>query len=119
MLVEVVAPGMREQRIKDNTWISIVRPTEDDISELSGRFPTIHPLVLEDLRTPTIRPRVENYDHHLYMVLHFFAFVPGAEKSISHEVDFILMPNALITVQYDDIAAIENFWLDCEYLKAA
>lgn len=110
---------MRELKIKDITWISIVRPTEDDIRELGGRFPAIHPLVLEDLRTPTIRPRVENYDHHLYMVLHFFAFVPGIEKSVSHEIDFILMSNTLITVQYNDITVLENFWHDCEDLKMA
>ena len=108
---------MRELKIKDISWISLVRPTDDEIRELGERFPQIHPLVLEDLRTLTIRPRVENYDHHLYMVLHFPVFVPGTEKSISHEIDFILMSDRLITVQYDDIHILEEFWHECELGK--
>lgn len=90
------------------------RPNKDDINELQARFPQIHPLILEELLTPTIRPRVENYDHHLYMVLHFPKFIPGIEKSVAHELDFILMQNILITVHYDDIEIMENFWHECE-----
>lgn len=110
---------MRELKIKDISWISIVRPTDDDIKELGKRFPQIHPLVLEELITPTIRPRVENYDHHLYMVLHFPKFVPGPEKSISYEFDFILLPEVIITVQYDEIKLVEDFWHKCEARNAA
>lgn len=105
---------MRELKIKNISWISLVRPTEDDIKELHERFPQIHPLILEELSTPTIRPRVENYDHHLYMVLHFPKFVPGAEKSVSYEIDFILMADVLVTVQYDNITTLEDFWHESE-----
>ena len=105
---------MRELKIGNINWISIVHPTEDDLREVQTRFPQIHPLVIEELRTPTIRPRVENYDHHLYMVLHFPKFVPGPEKSIAEEMDFILMSSVLITVQYDEIEMLEDFWHECE-----
>lgn len=92
----------------------MVRPTREDLQALGKRFPRIHSLVLEELLTPTIRPRVENYDYHLYMVLHFSKFTPGVEKSITSEVDFILLPDTIITVQYDAIPAVEDFWHTCE-----
>ncbi len=110
---------MRELKVKDTAWISLVRPTQEDIEELRKRFPQIHPLVLEELLTPTIRPRVENYDHHLYMVLHFPKFVPGPEKSISDEIDFILLPDTLITVQYTEIAITKDLWHACEDRRQA
>src|SRR3989344_2470266 len=110
---------MRELKIKDVTWIFLVKPSADDIKELGERFPQIHPLVLEELLTPTIRPRVENYDHHLYMVLHFPKFVPGPQKSVSYEMDFILMQEVLITVQYDNMELVNNFWHDCEIKNTA
>lgn len=109
---------MRELKIKDVTWISVIKPSAEDIKELGERFPQIHPLVLEELLTPTIRPRVENYDHHLYMVLHFPKFVPGPEKSITYEIDFIMLTDALITVQYDEIKLVEDFWHECEARNA-
>jgi len=105
---------MRELKIKEISWISLVRPTADDIKELRERFPEIHPLILEELLTPTIRPKVENYDHYLFMVLHFINFIPGAEKSISYEFDFILMPKVIITTQYEDVPVLEEFWHECE-----
>lgn len=110
---------MRELRVKDVIWISVVQPMEDDIRMLGERFSQIHPLVLEELRTPTIRPRVENYDHHLFMVLHFPKFTPGVEKSTSSEIDFILLPDTLITVHYDPIAILEDFWHASESKKIA
>lgn len=110
---------MRELKVGNITWVSLVKPDHEEIKELGQAFPQIHPLVLEELFTPTIRPRVENYDHHLYMVLHFPKFIPGVEKSIASEIDFILMQDTVITVQYDSIPVLENFWHECEEQKVA
>ena len=62
---------IKELQIKNTSWISITRPTREDIDTLRSQFPDIHPLVLEDLRTPTIRPFTENYERELYLVMHF------------------------------------------------
>lgn len=110
---------MRELKIGSIKWISLLKPDTEEIKELGKEFPQIHPLVLEELLTPTIRPRVENYDHHLYMVLHFPKFIPGFEKSIANEIDFILMQDTVITIQYDDIPILEDFWHECEEQKVA
>lgn len=108
---------LREQKIKNVTWISLVKPGRADLKELKEKFPQIHPLILEDLETPTIRTRVENYDNHLYMVFHFPVFMEEERKTVSQEVDFILMTDAIITVQYDEIPLTENFWHECENAK--
>ena len=34
----------------------------------------IHPLVAEELRSPTLRPKVDLYDNFIYLILHFPAF---------------------------------------------
>jgi len=110
---------MRELKVGNIKWISFLKPSPEEIKEFGTQFPQIHPLLLEELLTPTIRPRVENYDHHLYMVLHFPKFIPGFEKSIANEIDFILMQDVIITVQYDSIPILEDFWHACEEQKIA
>lgn len=105
---------IREQKIKNVTWISIISPGMEEVNTLKERFPETHPLVLEELLTLTIRPQVENYENHLYMVLHFPKFIHGPEKSVSYELDFILLQEALVTVQYDEIDIVENLWHECE-----
>ena len=106
---------MRELKLKGTTWISVVRPRERDVQELHKRFPKIHSLVLEDIDSPTIRSsHVESFDDHLYVVLHFPNFIEEAKKTIAREIDFILMNDTLITVQYDLLPIVENFWNECE-----
>lgn len=109
---------IREQRIKNVSWISLAEPTEADIRELNSRFPEIHELVLEELLTPSIRQRVENYESYLYMVLHFPILEGGQGKTVSREIDFILMPDTMITVQYGGIDPLEDFWHACEGKEA-
>jgi len=109
---------MRELTINKTSWISLVKPSYEEIKELGARFPQIHPLVLEELLTPTIRQRVENYENHLYLVLYFPNFMEEVKKTVSREVDVILMPEVMITVQYGAISALEDFWHECETAKA-
>ncbi|MBI4225225.1 MAG: magnesium transporter CorA family protein [Candidatus Sungbacteria bacterium] len=110
---------MRTIKLNNISWISLIRPSQDDIRELHSEFPEIHPLVIEELITPTIRPRVEHYEHHLYMVLHFPKVMPDGETITTREMDFILMKNALITVQYDDTLMLNEFMHECEHAEAA
>lgn len=110
---------MREQKLNNITWISIVRPDEQELKTLEERLPQIHPLVLEELRSPTIRPsQVESYDHHLFMVLHFPNFLEGIKRTVNCEVDFIVFADTLITVQYESIPLMEGAWLEYENEKS-
>ena len=110
---------MRELKINKTSWVSLAKPAKEDIDELRARFPSIHPLVLEELTTPTIRQRVENYESHLYMVLYFPNFIEETNKTVTREIDFILMKDTLVTVQYGDFPPLEDFWHECETEKAA
>lgn len=106
---------MRELTVGDTTWISLSRPTDADIRSLRERFPEIHPAVLEDLASPTIRPSdAERYDDHLYLVLHFPDFNEQKRVTVANELDIIMMPRTLITVHYDDIPVLEKFWQERE-----
>lgn len=108
---------MREITINSTTWISVARPNEEEIAELKKRFPDVHPLIFEELLTSTIRPRVENYGSHLFLVLHFPSFLRDHSKTISREIDFILTEDTLLTAHYDPIGELDDFWHDCQYGK--
>src|SRR3989344_1986809 len=99
---------IKELQIKNTSWILITRPTREDIDTLRSQFPDIHPLVLEDLRTPTIRPFTENYERELYLVMHFPILVSDKNKVNTREIDFILRKKAVITVQYEQIPELEE-----------
>jgi len=104
---------MQKIRIKNLTWIDIVDPKKDDIDYLRQTF-NLHPVVLNELIIPTLRPKVEHYDHYLYMVLHFPIYHPKEKTSKSMEIDFLITPTTLITVRYGKIQPLSEFWKKCE-----
>ncbi|MEK7576432.1 MAG: magnesium transporter CorA family protein [Patescibacteria group bacterium] len=90
------------------TWIDIENPTEQDITGLTKKFP-IHPLAMQEILTITHRPKLEDFDDHLYLVLHFPVFDPKSGATLSREIDFIIFPYNLITVHYDDVPQLDDF----------
>ncbi|MEL6272803.1 MAG: CorA family divalent cation transporter, partial [Chloroflexota bacterium] len=53
------------------TWTNIVHPTPDDVNTLRVDYPFIHPLNFEDMLSPMERPKLDEDDNYLYIVLHF------------------------------------------------
>lgn len=90
------------------TWIDIENPTEKDISGLIKKFP-IHPLAVQEILSITYRPKLEDFDDHLYLVLHFPVFDPKTNATVSREIDFVIFPYNLITAHYDDIPQLDGF----------
>jgi len=104
---------MQKIQIQNINWIDIVDPGKKDIEDLRKNF-NFHPLVLNELLVPTLRPKVEHYDYYLYMVLHFPIYHPKDKTSKSVEVDFLITSNTLITVRHGKIQPLQEFWQKCE-----
>ncbi|MEK7149181.1 MAG: CorA family divalent cation transporter [Patescibacteria group bacterium] len=90
-------------------WVKITNPTERDVKDIEEEF-HIHPLVLKEFFIPTIRPKVEVYENHLYMVMHFPIFNAKERKTHALEIDFVLFKDTIITMSYQDITPLEEFW---------
>ena len=58
----VEAPGLR--------WINIERPRQVDLAWLAEHY-EFHPLDYEDVISRNQRPKVDEYDDYLFIVLHF------------------------------------------------
>jgi magnesium transporter len=88
---------------KSLIWIDLENPTQDEVKSLMQKY-SIHPMVAEELLKPTVRPRMEIYKDFIYLILHFPVFDHNQKTSISHEIDFIMGKNFLITAHYKEIS---------------
>jgi len=104
---------MEKIQIQNLTWIDIVDPDKRDIEYLKEIF-DFHPVVLKELLSPTLRPKVEHYDGYLFMVLHFPIYHPPEKTTKSMELDFLITESALITVRYATIQPLQDFWKKCQ-----
>ncbi len=78
------------------TWINIEDPTSEDVLFLKEKF-NLHPLVLSEFTSPSQRPRAEEFDNCLYIVLHIPLFNQRTELSYSGELDIVITKNHVIT----------------------
>lgn len=92
------------QKMGAITWVDVLSPTNDEILQLQKSY-RINNEVTHDLMNPTLVPRVDECDEHLYTVLHFPANKHSHQEN-SQEIDFIVGENYLITVRYDTIDSI-------------
>jgi len=104
-------------KTKKVSWIDIKNPSKKDLNYLKKNF-KFHPVTLGELLTPTLRPKVEHYDHYLYMVVHFPAYNTRKKTTESVEIDFLITSNVLITVHYEEFSPLKEFWGKSQLDKA-
>jgi magnesium transporter len=78
-------------------WADLAAPTIPDTLLLSDTF-KFHPLSVEDARAAIHSPKIEAYDGYLYAILHGIDFASGQKGFATHDVDFFIGPNYLVTV---------------------
>lgn len=97
---------------KNFIWTHLNKPTADDVMEIAKNR-NLHPRVADELLHPTFRPKVEQYNTYLYLILHFPKY-DARDSSHGYEIDFIIGKNFIITAQYTNMAVLENFVSACE-----
>lgn len=108
---------METIKSKAGIWHNIYRPTKENINWLREHF-NFHELTLAELAKPTIRPKVQKYDSYLYLVLHFPIFDEQERKTYPREIDFIVTKKALITISYESVPPLEQFFRRCALDKS-
>ena len=78
-------------------WADVAEPDEADGVVLREVF-GLHELVVEAAFKRETNPKVEPYDHYLYIVLHGINFDAIEHRFDTHETDFFLARNFLVTV---------------------
>src|SRR3712207_5786666 len=103
--VEIVeAPGLR--------WINIERPRAVDQAWLEERF-EFHPLDYEDVFSRNQRPKVDEYDDYLFIVLHFPRFDKVVSRLNAAELDVFVGADYVITLPNEPLQSVEYLFERC------
>jgi magnesium transporter len=78
-------------------WVDLAAPSIPESLILTDTF-AFHPLSTEDAMARIQYPKIEAYDGYLYIILHGIDFHSGDPGFATHDVDFFLGPNYLVTV---------------------
>jgi magnesium transporter len=94
-------------------WINIERPRGADRAWLEEQFPEFHPLDYEDVFSRNQRPKVDEYDEYLFVVLHFPAFDKSVGRLNAAELDIFVGPDFVVTLPNEAMAPVEYLFERC------
>lgn len=95
-------------KYKSLAWVDAESPNNKEVKKIMQEY-GIHPIVGEELLSPTLKPRLDVYDNYIYLILHFPAIRHTHSNEKNQEIDFIISKNFLITTRYDTVDALHKF----------
>jgi magnesium transporter len=93
-------------------WINVERPRPIDRAWLEEHF-DFHPLDYEDVFSRNQRPKIDEYDDYLFIVLHFARYDKRVQRLNAAEVDIFVGPDYVITLPNEPIDPIEYLFERC------
>src|SRR5947208_11121268 len=78
-------------------WINVERPAPIDRAWLEEHF-EFHPLDYEDVLSRNQRPKIDEYEDYLFIVLYFARYDKRVARLNAAEVDIFVGPDFLITL---------------------
>lgn len=87
-------------------WVDLEAATDDEArSILDGVF-GFHPLAIEDCVTPSERPKVDEYDNYLFLVIHAVDYTRGSEEFRTTELNIFFGKDFVVTYHRDPLRSI-------------
>jgi magnesium transporter len=93
-------------------WVNIERPGPLDRAWLEEHF-EFHPLDYEDVTSRNQRPKIDEYERYLFIVLHFPVFDKTVGRLNAGELDMFVGADYLITIPNVPLQPVEYLFESC------
>lgn len=103
---------MHDIRHNDNHWINIVQPTEKDAIILKKKF-RFHKLDLEDCLQGSQRPKIDDYEKYLFIILQFPVHSKRHRRFDTEQLNIFIGQNYLITLHDGNLPIINKIFDKC------
>jgi len=100
------------------TWINIEKPTSSDMEYLAKNY-LFNLFDLEDCLSRIERPKIDEYENYLFIVLHFPVFKQEARVTTSSQVSIFIGEDFLVTVHTGDLKTLAKLFDDCQLNERA
>ncbi|MDQ3676848.1 MAG: magnesium/cobalt transporter CorA [Actinomycetota bacterium] len=88
-------------------WLGLHDPDPDELQEVAERF-NLHELAVEDAMHAHQRPKLEDYGHGYFLVVHTACYLDDTEEVEFGEVHLFVGPNYLVVVRHGRASALHS-----------
>jgi len=100
------------------TWLNIEKPTLKDIDYLARNY-LFNPFDLEDCLSRIERPKIDEYENYLFLVLQFPVFKKETLVTMPSQVAIFIGEDFLVTVHSGELKPLAKLFNDCEQNERA
>ncbi len=100
------------------TWVNVEKPTRREMEYLAQNYP-FDSFVLEDCLSRVERPKIDEYDNYLFIVLHFPVFNKRVRVTTSSQVSIFIGEDYVVTVHAGDLKTLAKLFDDCQQHERA
>ncbi len=105
----------RKESVSDNglTWTNMQRPVYADLLELGKKHPSFNKLNFEDCLSKIQIPKIDRYEDHLFIVMHFPT--PDKERGfVFSQLSVFMGTDYLVTIHQGELKPIEELFGICK-----
>lgn len=85
-------------------WVDMEAPSAEEARQILETTFSFHPLAVEDCLQPSDRPKVDEYEHYIFMTIHAVDFASHSFKTT--EIDFFIGRNFLVTYHEQPLMSV-------------
>jgi len=94
------------------TWYYIEQASEREVQYLADNF-HFHTLALDDVLSRNQRPKIDDYESYLFIVLHFPVFDKTNRVTTPSELDIFIGENFMVTSHKGDLKPLSKLFNEC------
>ncbi len=89
-------------------WVDLDTPTEQETKDLLEGVFSFHPLAIEDCVTLSERPKADEYENYVFMVIHCVAYDPEKRAICATELNLFIGKNFLVTFHREPMRCVKG-----------
>ena len=97
----------------DNHWLNLVNPNEEEILSLKKKY-KFHTLDLEDCLSESQRPKIDEYEKYLFIILQFPYYNRRTRHIATEQVNIFIGQNYLITIHDGHLDELNKIFEKCK-----
>jgi magnesium transporter len=97
----------------DFVWVGLHEPNEEELATVEEEF-GLHPLAVEDAFTAHQRPKLERYEHTLFLTVKSLWYVDADDAVETGEINMFVGPDFVITVRHGSGSELHSARRDLE-----
>ena len=108
LLIQNIAQCLPLRESPTVTWLNVSGVHDEKVIHDIGEIFGIHPLVLEDISNTSQRPKVEEHEDYLFIIIKMGYFNPQIKEIILEQVSLLIGSDFVISLQEREGDILEN-----------